>query len=145
MKKIFIYILILTVIITIIIAINISNKNSTKQDISNFNFQYEMYKNKILQGTDVASIINRAIDDNEKNSVEKDEKGFYIENDSTSVKVSVNFINEDEIIEYPMETINKVGINNFIINFNLESFRISDIKYNSIGKVSNLIIEQIEN
>lgn len=144
MKKIFIYILILMAIITIIIAINISNKNSVKKDISNFNFQYEMYKDKELQGTEVASIINKAIDNNEKNSVAKDKKGFYIENDTTSVKIIVNFLNNNEKVQYPMETIEKVGMNDFIRNFNNVSFKVTEINYNSIGKVSKLILEQIE-
>ena len=144
LKKIFIYIVTLVIILLTIISINISNKNTEKNIIKNFNLQYELYQNKVLQGTDVVTLINKAINNNEKNKVPKDEKGLYIENDETSVKISVIFYNEQDEIKAEMETINKVGIQNFISNFNLTEFEISEIKYNSLGRVSKIILVQKE-
>ena len=144
MKKIFIYILTLVIILLAIISINISNKNTENNNIKNFNLQYEVYQNKALQGTDVVTLINKAINNNEKNKISKDEKGFYIENDETSVKIIVILYNEQDEVQAEMETINKVGIQNFISNFNLTEFEISEIKYNSLGRVSKIILVQKE-
>ena len=130
--------------IIIIITINISNNNSIKKNIREFNLQYEIYKDRILQGTDVATIINKAIDNNEKNKITKDSKGFYIENDETSVTVSIIFFDGEEKTQYQMETIEKVGTSKFISNFNLIEFKVLEIKYNSLGRVNNLILEQIK-
>ena len=144
MKKIFIYILTLVIILLAIISINISNKNTENNNIKNFNLQYEVYQNKALQGTDVVTLINKAINNNEKNKVSKDEKGFYIENDETSVKIIVILYNEQDEVQAEMETINKVGIQNFISNFNLIEFKISEIRYNSLGRVSRIVLVQTE-
>ena len=143
MKKIFIYLLIFVITIITIITINISNNNSIKKNIREFNLQYEMYNNKILQGTDVATIINKAINNNEKNKIAKDSNGYYIENEGNCIIVSVILYDEQEKIEYRMETIDKVGTNKFINNFNLIEFKMFDIKYNSNGRVNKIILEQV--
>ena len=144
MKKVFIYILTLVIILLAIISINISNKNTENNNIKNFNLQYEAYHDKALQGTDVVTLINKAINNNEKNKVKKKKKGLYIENDETSVKIIVILYNEQDEVQAEMETINKVGIQNFISNFNLTEFEISEIKYNSLGRVSKIILVQKE-
>ena len=69
LKKIFIYLFVFIITIIIIITINISNNNSLRKDIRDFNLQYEMYKDRILQGTDVATIINKAINNKDGYSI----------------------------------------------------------------------------
>ena len=81
MKKIFIIIaLILLIIISICIAeISINNKKILVQKQQNK--EYEQYMNKDIYGTDVITLINKAIDNNKKNNIHKDEKGYFIENE----------------------------------------------------------------
>ena len=74
-----------------------------------------------MYGADVLTIINKAIDNNEENKVQKDNEGNYIENEN-SIKVELTLLstNEDgEEVEvvYPMETLEKAGLNEFISRF----------------------------
>lgn len=145
MKKALISLLIILIVITIISVIFISNNYKETVEIRKNNQEYETYLNKELFGTDVTTIINKAANSNEKNEVPKDEKGFFIENDTNSIKVEIVMLDEENSRTYQMETIQKVGINRFIDNFNLINFRCSKIEYHNKTKlVSKIVFEQIE-
>ena len=145
MKKAFICLIILIVIGSIVAVVFISNNYKQATEIKNINKQYEEYLNKELFGTDVTTVINRAMNSNEKNKIEKDEKGFFIENDTNSIKVEIVMLNEEGKETYQMETIDKVGINQFINNFNLIIFKCSNIEYHDKTKmVKKIVFEQIE-
>lgn len=145
MKKALISLLIILIVITIISVIFISNNYKETVEIRKNNQEYETYLNKELFGTDVTTIINKAANSNEKNEVPKDEKGFFIENDINSIKVEIVMLDEENSRTYQMETIQKVGINRFIDNFNLINFRCSKIEYHNKTKlVSKIVFEQIE-
>lgn len=123
----------------------ISNKYTKTSEIQKINKEYELYKDKELLGTDVTTAINKALDSNERNEIPKDEKGFYIENDTNSIKVEIVMYNEDEPKTYQMETIQKVGITGFINNFNLIDFTCSKIEYHEKTKmISKIIFEQVK-
>lgn len=145
MKKILICLIIVLVVITIVVATCISENNKQLIKIKENNQRYETYLDKEVFGTDVTSVINRAIDDNQKRQVPKDEKGFYIENDTDSIKVELIMLNGDNKETYQMETLNKVGLNGFIKNFNLIKFKCSKIEYhNKTRLISKIVFEQIE-
>ena len=145
MKKALICLTILICIGCIIVVVFISNNYKETSEIKNINKEYEEYLNKELFGTDVTTVMNKAMNSNEKNSIEKDEKGFFIENDTNSIKVEIVMLNEDEKVTYQMETIEKVGINQFISNFNLITFKCSSIEYHDKTKmVKKIVFEQIE-
>lgn len=145
MKKALISLLIILIVVTIISVIFISNNYKETVEIKKINQEYEIYLNKELLGTDVTTIINRAANSNEKNEIPKDEKGFFIENDTNSIKVEVVMLDEENTRTYQMETIQKVGINRFIDNFNLINFRCSKIEYHNKTKlVRKIVFEQIE-
>ena len=55
-------------------------KNTTNRLLKQENSKYECYLNRTIYGTEVATIINKAINQNENNQVQKDEKKHYIEN-----------------------------------------------------------------
>lgn len=57
-------------------------KRATTNNVSNQNKYYENYLNKEIYGTYVATVINKAIDKNEQNEVQKDENNYYIDNRS---------------------------------------------------------------
>ena len=80
MKKQAIVILILLFVIVIIIAFAIAQNVSAEKDLFRYNEQYNKYLNGQVLGTEVASLINKAINANEKNNIEKDEKEYYISN-----------------------------------------------------------------
>ena len=85
------------------------------------NKMYTDIYNKEITGTELATIINKTIDRNEKNEVQKDESGFYIENETNSIIIEIKFKEAEEIIRTESISIN--GIENFInfySNFNAQ-------------------------
>ena len=136
--------LLLVVIIICITFLSIQQKQvfSAKKE----NQGYEQYREKILYGTEVITLINKAMNENEQNKVQKDQKGNYIENDMNSILIEIEMITDEEeqkTTMYRMETINKVGISEFITNFNTAEFKIKQIDYHTkTGKIKKIIIEQ---
>lgn len=145
MKKTIILFSIIFLCILLVVCVSFVQNRENLAIIKNENKEYEKYKNKEVFGLEVASLINKAINSNLKNEVLKDEKGFFIENGTDSIKVEIKLINEKELKSYQMETIEKVGTEGFIKNFNLILFKCTDIKYHEQTKrVSKIVFEQIE-
>ncbi len=149
MKKIFFSIILLVVLILAIVLVGISDKNRKNNEISKFNTQFEKYNKETLYGTDILSIINKAIDNNEQYAIEKNQDGFYIENDTNSVKVEITLLTTDEDgkpkeVVHQMEELEKAGLDEFISIFNLTAFEFSKIEYNSQNRVSKIYVKQLE-
>ena len=146
MKKNFILIslVLLVIIILCVVGISINAKKLSVQKQANKEF--EQYLQKDIYGTDVVTLINKAIDNNKKCNVAQDEKGNYIENNEDSIVIELVMITNEEKQKtktYRMETIDKVGINEFISNFNTEKFQITKIDYHeSSGKVKYIEISE---
>lgn len=146
MKKniiiIFIILLILLVITIVAVKINI-NKNKIAE-IQNLNF--EQYLDKEIYGTDVITLINKAVSYNEENNVIKDSKGIYQNNNKNSIKIDLVMITNEEKQEtttYKMETITKAGITDFIKNFNTAKFKCTKKEYHlETGKISYIEFTQ---
>ena len=111
MKK---YVILATIIIIAITSVfylaylyktnNIQAKESNKM--------YENLYNKSITGNELASIVNKTLDKNEKNNVKKNNNGYYINNDENSIIIEIKFKDSDEI--FKIEQISKNGIENFI-------------------------------
>lgn len=143
MKKTFLMICIpIAIIICSIFGLLIA-KNTTNRIIKENNSQYEYYLGKTVYGTDTATIINKAINENEKNNIPKDERNYYIENDENSIKIELKMVSTGKT--YPMEEIYNNDITKFVQNFNLIQFKCTTIEYHrNTGKVSKIIFEEIE-
>ena len=74
MKKIFIFLALVVIIVALVGYKFISYKNEQNQ-IQKENLEFDKYKDQEVNGIDVASLINKAIDRNTKNKVEKDDQG----------------------------------------------------------------------
>ena len=132
MKKNILYILLILLIIIIVVVINISNNRIKQNTVSNFNTEFEKYKDKTLYGADILSIINKAIDNNKQKEIKKDEKGNYIEDEEFSIKVDLILLSKDdegniEEVKYPMETLEKAGLEEFIKSFSITEFNLENI------------------
>ena len=103
MKKTIVYIITIIVIILMIIISKFMEYTNEKKQIDQFNFKYLQYTERSIKGINIASIINQAVDDNEKSYVEKDENGKYIQNEQNSVYIEVKITEFDEEQIYPME------------------------------------------
>lgn len=142
MKKQTIIILILLIVIFLIVAFAVAQNIQKEKEIANYNKQYEQFKDKEIYGTDIATLINKAINNNEKNNVEKDENGYYIPNNTDSVRIFVKLQEEGE--NFPMERIFKLGITEFVKNFNIETFKCTNINYHEQShKISEIYFEVI--
>ena len=141
MKKIAIF---CTIIIFVICGISYLylNYKAEYNMAKKANLEFEKYLNEEVYGVDLATIINRAIDNNQKNEVERNNKGIYLNNDTNSISIEIKMIDNDSI--YQMETIYNGGIQNFINYYNNIKFKCVEIKYhNSTNKVKYMLFEQI--
>ena len=106
------------------------------------NNQFESYYNQEFYGADVATIVNKAYDSNLTNSVQRDDSGNFIENDTTSIKIDLKMLDTDET--YNMETIYKGGMDKFVQYYSSIKFKCTKIEYhNKTQKVKYMLIEQI--
>lgn len=141
MKKLVIF---LVIVIFIVCGIYFAylNYQSEYKISKKANLEFERYLNEEVYGIDLATIINRAVDNNEKNEVQKNNKAIYLNNDKNSISIEIKMIDNDTI--YQMESIYNKGIQNFINYYGDIKFKCVDIKYhNSTNKVKYMLFEQI--
>ena len=106
------------------------------------NYQFSGYYNKELKGNEIATLINKAYDNNSSNNVAKDKKGKFIENDNNSIKMDIKMLDIDKT--YDMETLNSGGMDKFVQYYGQITFKCTKIDYHSsTGKVKYMLIEQI--
>ena len=121
MKKIILLILaILAIIIATISYLYMTNKANYEM-AQKQNVQYESYYQQEIYGPDLATLINKAVDDNNKNDVEKTKKGKYIENTTNSINIDIKFTDDNTI--HAMEEIYNGGISTFIQYYNQIKFK----------------------
>lgn len=147
MKKSTIFLLVILVLLILILVYFriVGLQEETKNNLQ-FNSEFEEFLDKEVYGTNVVTVINKAIDYNEKNNISKDEKGYYIEDEEKSILVELQFINsKDKITTYKMEQIASLGIEKFLSSeFNLVNFRCTSKEYHKNGRLSKLIFTQLE-
>ena len=143
MKKSLYMIIIFFIIIIGLTLIFINNIQSVYKENQKENYVYAKYLNKEVMGTDVATLINRAVDNNEKYNIQKDDKGNYIDDDKYCIKIFVKLQTDGKY--YNMETIYSNNVAEFVKNFNLEDFKCTDITYhNSTKRVATVYFEVLD-
>lgn len=141
MKKIAIFFVIIIFIVVSMLYLYMNYKNNYN-NILNENKQFESYYNQEVYGTDLATVINKAMDTNYKNNIEKDTEGRYIENDSNSINIDVKMIDNDTT--YNMEKIFNGGINIFTTYYDQIKFECTKLDYHKkTGKIKYMLFEQI--
>ena len=113
MKKMIIF-LILVIAIICFIGFKYYSYQIDYTTILAENEEYEKYKEKEVYGLDLTTLINRAIDANIKNKVEKDGQGFYINNNKDSIEIEIYM--KDNETTYKIETFYN-SIEGFIENY----------------------------
>lgn len=141
MKKIALFFLIIVIIVVGISYMYLnykSNYNTAKRE----NQKFESYYNQEIEGAELATIINRAVNENNINEIEKDKKGKFINNDNNSINIDIKMLDNDET--YNMETLYNGGIDKFVQYYSKIKFKCTDIKYHkSTNKVKYMLFEQI--
>lgn len=142
MKQSFLLVLITIFIVICIICTVLINIRADQNAIKQENSEFEKYLNKEILGTELASLISKSVDKNEKNLVSKNEKGYYIENQKNSIKIDLKMTTINKT--YPMEEIYNNEITKFVKNFNLIKFKCTSIEYHKkTGKISKLVFEEL--
>lgn len=143
MRNSILIILLIFFIVICLVSGFIINIQSEKKQIIQENRQYETFLDKEVLGTDLATLISKVIDQNEKNNIQKDEKGYYVENNQNSIKIDLKMTTIDKT--YPMEQIYNNEIARFVQNFNFIKFKCTNIEYHEkTGRVSKLVFEELD-
>ena len=83
-------ILLILIIFLIILSISIYfvyNYRKNALQAQKINNEYKAYYKMQMLGTELVSILNKTADINEKNEIQKDSQGLYIDNNINSIKV----------------------------------------------------------
>lgn len=136
-------ILIIAVVIIIITSMSYLylNYKTDMQIAQKENEQFVSYFNQEIYGPDLVTVMNKAMDNNAKNEIQKDNKGHYIENDTNSIKIEIRFLDSEVILL--MEDLYRAGTSDFINYYNQIKFKCTKIKYHSNKKVKYMLFEQI--
>ena len=144
MKKTVIFLMIVLVIVAIVGFRYISYKNEYKI-IQNENSEFGQYKDEEVNGLTVGSIINKAVDKNTKNKIEKDNNGNFIQNDENSIKIELHMVENDKEYELQMEQIYNAGTEQFVQYYGNIKFKCSNIEYHEkTGRIKYILFEQQE-
>lgn len=141
MKKLIIFLVIVLIIVATVGYVYLNYK-ATYNEAQVKNAQYESYDGKEIFGTDLATLINKAVDDNTKNKIEKEDTGLYEDNGKDSVRIDILFTDDNEV--HSMEEIYNSGTDTFMQYYNQIKFKCTKIEYHqNNGRVSYLYFEQI--
>lgn len=140
MKKIFIVLMIIFILTIIGIGYIIMQNQIINNNANKINNQFRI--DSEIYGADLISLINLAINNNEKFSIKKDSNGIYIEDEKNSIKIDVKFQERDETIK--MESIYNSGIEKFAKFYSKSKFKMVEYKYhNKSKKISYIKFEEV--
>ncbi len=121
------------------------NYNRNVKQTQYFNKQYESYYQKEILGTELATLLNKAMDYNEKSGAQKDDKDLYYLEDEDTILVEVKFFEKKKTYTFRMEDILSKKMENFINFYATASFKCTKIEYHEKSKkVKSLYFEQVQ-
>ena len=142
MMKKFIILFSIIIIIVSVVTINYMSYTKEQDNAKKYNLEYEKYYEQKIYGTHLTTIINKVINSNEKNNVEKDKNNKYIDNETNSINIDIMMTDTNET--YAMEILYNGGIERFVQNYGNIQFECTKIQYHKeTGKVSYLHFEQV--
>lgn len=143
MKKLIVFLVVVLIIVATITYMYFNYK-ATYNEAQVKNAQYESYDGKEIFGTDLATLINKAVDDNTKNNIGKEDTGLYTDNGKNSIRIDILFTDDKKV--HSMEEIYNSGTSTFMQHYNQIRFKCTKIDYHSkTGRVSYIYFEQVAN
>ena len=140
MKNRFFTILGVLLFITLLSAYGIYSYRNRMIQAQKTNKQYEEYRNIEILGTELISMVNKTIDTNIKNGIERDANHYFVDNGNNTI----TFIYKDDIKTLRMEDIEKSGTEAFVKTYSTASFKCTQIQYHTKTKnVKSLVFEEI--
>lgn len=142
MKKKLLVILGIFIIILLFTVYLLYNYKKDVIQMQSFNRQYEVYYEKTILGTDLATVLNKAMDWNKKNDIAKDEQNRYYIETEKSILIEIKFSESEKT--FRMEDILLRDMENFINFYATASFKCTKIEYHEQNKqVKSLYFEQV--
>lgn len=143
MKKFYAILVLIFCIVVLAIVVNFNNYQKNQRQIDNFNREFEEYNKEDVPGVDITTLINKAISNNEKYGVQKDENGLYINDGKNSIQIYITMIINGQT--YPMENINKLGMDSFTSYFGVIKFKCTNISYHEeTSKIASMTFESTQ-
>ena len=141
MKKVII-LLSIVIIIVAVVAFNYTSYKKEYRNILKYNLEFEEIYQKEILGIDLTTMINKVINNNEKNNVEKGQDNKYINNETDSISIEIKMTDLDQL--FAMETLYNGGMEQFVQHYSNIQFKCTKIEYHKkTGKVSYMYFEQI--
>ena len=143
MKKFFAILVLAFCITVLIIVVNFNEYQKNQRQVNNFNREFEEYNKEDVPGVDITTLINKSISNNEKYGVQKDENGLYINDGKNSIQIYITMIINGQT--YPMENINKLGMDSFTSYFGVIKFKCTNISYHEeTSKIASMTFESTQ-
>jgi len=142
MKRILFFIVAMILIILAIIVSKFYEYKDINDNVQENNVRYEIYLNKEITGRDIATLINQAVDDNEKHLIKKDEKGKYILDDENSINIEIKITDFANEKTYTMETLYGGGMSEFVKYYGDINFKSEKVEYHKNRKISYILFRQ---
>ena len=140
MKKILVFLAIVIIIVAIVGFRYVSYK-ADYNEIVKENAEYDQYKNKEINGIELGTLINKTVDKNTKNKIEKDENGMFKQNDTNSIEIEI-YMQDNKTI-YRMESFYNAGTEQFVQYYGNIKFKCSKIEYHENTKrIKYILFEQ---
>ena len=141
MKKLALFFLFVIIIVAGISYMYLNYKANYNQ-AQKQNKQYESYLEQEVYGFDLTTVINKAVDNNKNNNIEKDKQGYYINNDNNSIQIDINILDNEKT--YKMETLYSGGMDQFVRFYGDIKFKCIKLEYHKkTNKVKYMLFEQI--
>jgi len=141
MKKNLLILIGIFLLIVAILSYTYYNKQKIMILANQANYEYEAYTKNTIVGSSLMTLINKAIDQNEKQEIAKDKQNRYIENEENSIRIEIKFLESDKT--YDMEAIANLGSEQFIKNYNSMIFACTKKEYHSKTKqIKYMLFEQ---
>lgn len=141
MKK-YVILFIIVIIVVTSIAYLYLNYVSGANNVKASNKEYTNLYNTTITGSTLASNINKIIDKNTKNNVQKDKNGYFLDNGTNSIIGEIKF--KDSENTFKIEQIYNNDISKFINLYSNLNFKCTNIKYHSkTNLVSYMYFEEV--
>lgn len=133
MPKYVITLMSLTLVAIGFIVVLMVNVKIGDNEVKIFNAQFESYNKNRLSGSEIYSVINKAINNNQKEDVE-----------THKVNINLRIIDYQEEVTVNMDKLNELGMDRFYEYYGGYEFRCTSIEYNRDTKlVEELNFENI--
>ena len=144
MKKVFFILLFALILITLIVTYMVYQYRKNEAQKQKINNEYNIYLNKSIPGTELMSLINKTIDANVKNGIQRKENNYFDTDNEQLIQIYIEFIYKDETRTLQIEDIEKGGTEAFIKNYNTAHFKCTSIDYyKTTNKVKSLTFSEI--